>query len=201
MLWLARSSLRLLKTDQSTYSSKLNCTNIYHVQKCSTLNIYIMYIRFERFALITNVICWNLLYFNSINCMIRITSKLTNNFFINVVTSMNMYEIFVNKKNFIMCDWILTRSRRTHRIFWLIHYNFFLIFRTCRIICNVFLMTLLKNMFVFTLLCRSMTFKTSHMNIKRFKRNENSKNISLTSYDDSIMNMFIKTSFKRINSA
>ena len=131
--------------------------------------------------------------------MTRIILRFTNNFFINVVTSMSMYEIFVSKKSFIMCDWILIRSRCTHRIFWLIHCNLFFIFRTCRIICNVFLMTLLKNMFVFTLLCRSVTFKTSHMNIKRFKRNENLKNINLTSYDDSMMNMFIRTSFKRIN--
>ena len=160
-----------------------------------------MYIRFERSALITNVICWNLLCFSSINCIIRIVSRLTSNFFINVVTLMNMYEIFVNRRNFIMCDWILTRSRRIHKVFWLIYYNFFLILRTCRIICNVFLMTLLKNMFVFTFLCKSMTFKTSYMNIKRFRRNENSKNINLTFCDDLMMNMFIKASFKRINFA
>ena len=112
-----------------------------------------------------------------------------------------MYEIFVNRRNYIMCDWILTRSKRTYRIFWLIYCNFFLIFKTCKIICNVFLMTLLKSMFVFTSLCRSMTFKISHMNIKKFKQNENSKNINLTSYDDLMMNMFIKTLFKKVNFA
>ena len=62
-----------------------------------------------------------------------------------------------------------------------------------------FLITLLKNMFMFTFLCRSMTFKTSHMNIKKFKRNENSKSINFTFYDDSMINMFTRTSFKRIN--
>ena len=94
----------------------------------------------------------------------------------------------------------MIRSRRTHKIFWLIHCNFFFIFKTCKIICNVFLITLLKNMFIFTSLCRSMTFKTWHINIKKFKQNENLKNISFTFYDDSIMNMFTRTSFKKVNS-
>ena len=117
------------------------------------------------------------------------------------MTLINIYKIFINKKNCIMCDWILIELRRTYKIFWLIHYNFFLIFKMCKIICNVFLIILLKSMFMFTFLCRSMTFKTLHMNIKKFKRNENSKSINFTFCDDSMMNMFTKTSFKKINFA
>ena len=158
-----------------------------------------MYLKFERFALITNVIYWNLLCFNSINCIIQIISKFTSNSFTNIITLMNMYEIFVNKRNCIICDWILIWLKRTHRIFWLIHCSFFFIFKTCKIIYNIFLMILLKSMFVFTFLCKSMTFKTSHINIKKFKQNENSKNINFTFCDDLMMSMFIRTSFKRIN--
>ena len=133
--------------------------------------------------------------------MTQIVSRFTNSSFTNVVTSMNIYEIFVNRRNFIICDWILIWSRRIHKVFWLIHCNFFFIFKTCKIICNVFLIILLKNIFMFTFLYKSMTFKTSHMNIKKFKRNENSKNINFTFCDDSMMNMFTRTSFKKVNFA
>ena len=121
--------------------------------------------------------------------------------FANAVTSMIMYKIFVDKKSCIMCIWTLIRLKRIYKIFWLIHCNLFFIFRTCRIIYNIFLMTLSKSVLMFTFSCKSIISMTLYINIKEFKRNDLWININLTFYNDLMMNLFTKASFKRINFA